>query len=78
MLVPVTVKARADDPAAVLDCESDVMPGAARFAGVTRLNGTELEAPTELDTETFTCPGNAVSVARIVALNWVALTNVVE
>ncbi len=75
--MPVTVSARAAEPAAVLDCESDTRPGAARLAGVIRLNVREFDAPTELDAETFTCPGKAVSVGRIVALNCVELTNVV-
>jgi len=76
-LLPVTVSARAAEPAAMLDCDSEVIPGAARFAGVTRLKGAEFEIPTELDTETLTGPGNAVSVARIEACNWVELTKVV-
>ena len=67
MLLPVTVSARAAEPAAMLDCDSEAIPGAARFGGVTKLNGKEFEVPTALDTDTFTAPGNAVSVARIEA-----------
>ena len=77
MLLPVTVSERAGEPAAMLDCDSDVRPGAARFVGDDKVNANEFEFPTELDTETFTGPGNAVSVARIEALSWVELTNVV-
>jgi hypothetical protein len=77
MLLPVTVSARAPEPAAMLDCDNEAIPGAARFAGVIRLNGKEFDAPTELDTETLTWPGNAVSVARIEAFTWVEPTNVV-
>jgi hypothetical protein len=77
ILLPVTVSVRAGEPAAILDWDSEVIPGAARFAGDDKVNGEEFEIPTELDTETATGPGNAVSVARIEAVTWVELTKVV-
>lgn len=68
ILLPVTVSERAGEPAAMLDCDSDAMPGAARVVGDDKVNGKEFEFPTELETVTLTGPGNAVSVGRIEAV----------
>lgn len=46
-------------------------------AGVERVNGNELDAPTEFDTVTRAVPGNAAFVAGMEAVICVALTKVV-
>ena len=82
ILLPVSVSVSAGLPTAAEICDSVGMPGAASGAGVVIVKGKLFEIPGEelaaaLKTETVAVPENAVSVAEIDAVSWVALTNVV-
>jgi len=74
IFVPVTVNERKELPAAAEVCESEASAGVARaLVGVDSVNGNEADAPIEFVTVTEAGPGNAASVAGIVAVSWVAL-----
>jgi hypothetical protein len=74
----VTVNVSAELPAAAEVCESEVIVGAVSPAvGVESVKGKDPEVPIELITVTAAVPGNAVWVAGIEAVSFVALTKVV-
>ena len=76
--LPVTVSVNAGEPAATEVCDSEVILGAGRLvAGVVMVNGNVFDVADEFETETPAGPGNAVSVAEIVATRRVELTKVV-
>jgi len=57
---------------------SELMPGEGRFVvGVVIVKGRVFEGPDEFDTETPAVPENAASWAKITAVSWPELTNVV-
>jgi len=78
IFVPVTVNEREGLPAAAVACESEASVGVARaLVGVESVNGIEEDVPIEFVTVTEAAPGNAVSVAGMDAVSWVAFPKVV-
>ncbi len=78
MLLPCKVSVNAGPPAAAEFGAIEVREGVGNaVAGVERVKGNELEAPTEFDTVTRAVPGNAAFVAGMEAVICVALTKVV-
>jgi len=74
IFVPVTVNEREGLPAAAEVCDSEASAGVARaLVGVESVNGIEEDAPIEFVTVTAAGPGNAVTVAGMDAVSWVAL-----
>ena len=74
--VPVTVSVKADPPTVALLGERELSPG----TGLSRLNGRDEEVPPPgagLNTVTCAVPAVVMSAARMAAVSWVALTNVV-
>ena len=77
-MLPWIVSVSVGLPAAAEVCDRAVIAGAAgAVAGVERVNGKELEVPSEFATDTVAEPGNAALVAGMAAVTWVALTKVV-
>jgi hypothetical protein len=72
---PFTVSVNASEPATALEGESELSVG----TGLLIVNGTAFEVPpgAGLVTITVAVPAVAISAAVIVAVNWVALMNVV-
>jgi hypothetical protein len=78
MLLPCKVSVNGGLPAAAKFGAIEVREGAGgAVAGVERVKGNELDAPTEFDTVTRAVPGNEAFVAGMEAVICVALTKVV-
>jgi len=76
--VPCTVSVNAGLPAAALFGETElILGGRSGAAGVERVKGNELDAPSEFVTVTPVVPGNAALVAGMEAVTCVALTKAV-
>ena len=76
--VPLTPSKNAGSPATALDgANGRAMVGVGREAGAAKVKVEELEVTVELETVTFTVPGNAESADEIAAVSCVALRNVV-
>jgi len=58
-------------------CEIEEMTGGGRLPGVVMVNGTVVDGPDALETETPAVPGNAVSVGKIEAVSCVEFTKFV-
>jgi hypothetical protein len=77
---PLTVRRNPDEPTVALFGMSELMTGRGSEAGAVRVKFEAPEVVVELDTVTAAVPrvpGKAVSVAKIVAVSCVGLTNVV-
>jgi hypothetical protein len=75
--LPITVRKNPDELAAALFGMSELMMGTGREAGAVIVKVEAAEVVVELETVTAAVPGKAVSVAEIVAVSCVGLTNVV-
>lgn len=77
-MLPVTVNVNAAAPTEAEVCEREPMDGATSpVIGVETVNVEVPEVPSALDTVMVAGPGKAVSVGKIAAVIWVALTKVV-
>jgi hypothetical protein len=78
-LDPVTVNTTAGLPAAAEVCDKEAIVGVASgVVGVESVKVFDADVPTEFVTVTDTGPGDAAWAAGMVAVSWVALTNVVD